>query len=60
MVENLTRHVAIRTTPGRKQIYARFAAREGLRLSEWLRRLADRAVAERETASENELSRKRA
>jgi uncharacterized protein (DUF1778 family) len=44
MVENLTRHIAIRATPGRKQLYTRCAARDGLRLSEWLRRLADRAA----------------
>ena len=47
MVANKTVHVALRTTAGRRLDYRRAAAREGLRLSEWLRRVADRAIAER-------------
>lgn len=51
MVENLTRHIAVRTTPRRRQLYAQCAAREGVRLSEWIRRLADRAAIERAEVS---------
>lgn len=48
MVQNLTRQIVIRTTPGRRLVYARCAAREGVRLSAWLRAAAERA-AERAT-----------
>ena len=40
-------HIGLRTTTARKELWRKMAAREGLRLSEWLRKLADRRVAER-------------
>lgn len=39
-------HVGVRTTPARKELWREVAAQEGLRLSEWMRRLAERRVAE--------------
>ena len=41
-VPNKTAHTGIRTTPARKEIWREAAEREGLRLSEWLRKLADK------------------
>lgn len=38
--------VATRATPSRKALYQEQAAREGMRLSEWLRWLAERRVLE--------------
>ena len=46
MVQNKTAAMICRTTPARKALYREVAAAEGLRLSDWLRRLADRRVAE--------------
>lgn len=46
MVTNKIVYATVRTTAGRKRDYKRVASREGLRLSEWLRRAADRAFAE--------------
>ncbi len=45
-VQLLTEVSAIRTTRQTKRAYARAAAREGIRLSEWLRRQADRGISE--------------
>lgn len=36
--------VGVRTTEDRKRVWQREAAREGMRLSEWLRALAERQV----------------
>lgn len=38
--------INIRVTPARKAMYREQAAAEGMRLSEWLRRLADQRLAE--------------
>lgn len=45
-VPNKEAAVAFRTTPQRKTLYRQTAESEGVRISEWLRRLADRRVAE--------------
>lgn len=49
-VKNLVAVSAIRTTREAKRAYRRAAAREGLRLSEWLRRQADEAVSRHSAA----------
>lgn len=41
--------VTMRLTPARKATYRTIAALDGLRLSEWLRTLAERRIAELET-----------
>ena len=41
--------VTLRTTSGRKAVYREVAADEGMRLSEWLRVLADRRVTQQRT-----------
>jgi uncharacterized protein (DUF1778 family) len=41
-----TEIVSTRATPARKALYRAAAEVEGLRLSEWLRRIADRHAAE--------------
>jgi uncharacterized protein YqcC (DUF446 family) len=38
--------VATRATPARKALYSEQAARDGMRLAEWLRWLAERRVRE--------------
>lgn len=45
-VPTKTEVVTLRVVDGRKTVYAAAAAMEGARLSEWLRGLADRRVAE--------------
>jgi hypothetical protein len=37
-------HVGVRTTHARKELWREYAAREGLRLSDWMRKLADSRV----------------
>jgi hypothetical protein len=46
-VPNKTEVITLRVTSGRKALYRDLAARDGFRLSEWLRRLADKRMAER-------------
>ena len=46
-IKTLVAVSAMRTTREAKRRYRRAAAREGIRLSEWLRRQAERAFAER-------------
>lgn len=45
-VPNRTAFVGVRTTPARKLIWQEAADRQGMRLSEWLRRVADRDARE--------------
>ena len=45
-VPNRTAFVGVRTTPARKLIWQEAAQLQGMRLSEWLRRVADRDARE--------------
>lgn len=38
--------VGVRTTPARKELWREAAARDGLRLSEWMRKLAEERIRE--------------
>ena len=52
-IPNRTALIGARATPARKALYVELAAREGLRLSEWLRQLAERRVRELTRATDN-------
>ena len=45
-VVNKSEMVGFRTTPARKTMYREVAESQGVRMSEWLRRLAEDGVAE--------------
>ena len=45
-VVNKSELVGFRTTPARKVLYREVAEAQGIRVSEWLRRLADQRVAD--------------
>jgi hypothetical protein len=45
-IPNKSDAIVVRAEPARKWLYIEAAAKEGLRLSDWIRRLADRRLSE--------------